>query len=117
MKKLLGMGLLLTLITSGAFANCRSHLYGKWVLTDTSRALDSSLEAAEAPMAWTFTESGRATIDMPPFLHSTNDFECNGNEIVIKKTVPAKLDIVRLINDKLVWKEVGGSKYFYFSKR
>lgn len=97
-------------------AACKSELYGHWSLTHTSESLDSGLTAAEAPMTWAFSKEGKATVNMPPFLNATSDFVCSGGAIQVKKTVPTTLSIVRLANDKLVWKENGSSTYFYFSK-
>ena len=116
MKKfaLLGMGL--ALVTSGALAGCPSELYGKWVVSHVSLKLDSELQKEDFPLMWTFTQDGKATIDMPPFLNSTNDFECSGSNILIKKNVPTTLNIIRIDGKSLVWKEEGDSKYFYFSK-
>lgn len=111
---LIGMALLA--LSGLSQAACRSDLYGRWSLTHTSESLDSSLKPAEAPMTWTFSRDGKATVEMPPFLNATSDFACSGGAIQIRKKVPTTLSIVRLASGKLVWKEGGSSTYFYLSK-
>ncbi len=110
------IGLSLFALSGLSQAACKSELYGHWSLTHTSESLDSGLKPAEAPMTWAFSREGKATVNMPPFLNATSNFECSGGAVIVKKTVPTTLNIVRLANGKLVWKENGSSTYFYFSK-
>lgn len=110
------IGLSLCALSGLSQAACKSELYGHWSLTHTSNSLDSGLVAAEAPMTWAFSKDGKATVNMPPFLNATSNFECAGGAIVVKKTVPTTFSIARLANGKLVWKENGSSTYFYFSR-
>lgn len=117
MKKVALLGFGMILAANVASANCSPELYGKWAISHTSLVLDSRLQKEDIPMTWVFTKEGKATIDMPPFLNSTSDFECSGNRIVIKKTVPTTLNIERLDGKTLVWKEEGDTKYFYFAKQ
>ncbi|PTU74474.1 hypothetical protein [Pseudomonas mangrovi] len=116
MKKIALIGFSVFVLSGMAQAACKSELYGHWSLTHTSESLDSGLVPAEAPMTWAFSKDGKATLNMPPFLNATSNFECSGGAVIVKKTVPTTLSIVRLANSKLVWKENGSSTYFYFSK-
>jgi len=99
-----------------ANAQCDRNLIGLWTIKYSSIELDKDKEVEKAPATWNFGNNGKANLKIYPFLDVTSDFACNKNSLIIKKTVPTTLNITRLTENELVWKEIGNNKYYYWVK-
>ena len=51
-----------------------------------------------------------------PFLDVTTPYVCDGNRLIIQKTVPSYLNVIRLDATEMVYLEEGTEQYFYFEK-
>ena len=95
---------------------CDHNLFGTWTLVSESTTLDRNKIASSLPMTHQFNRAGMTTLIIQPFLDVTTPYVCNSNQLIIQKTVPSYLNIIRLSATEMVYLEEGTEQYFYFEK-
>ena len=95
---------------------CDDNLFGTWTLVSESTTLDNNKIASPLPMTHQFNRSGMTNLKIEPFLDVTTPYVCDSNQLIIQKTVPSYLNIIRLDATEMVYLEEGTEQYFYFEK-
>ncbi|WP_019509232.1 hypothetical protein [Pleurocapsa sp. PCC 7319] len=95
---------------------CDDNLFGTWTLVSESTSLDHNKIASPLPMTHQFNRAGMTNLIIDPFLDVTTPYVCNGSKLIIQKTVPSYLNIIRLDATEMVYLEEGTEQYFYFEK-
>lgn len=95
---------------------CDDNLFGTWTLVSESTTLDKNKIASPLPMTHQFNRDGMTTLVVEPLLDVTTPYVCDSSRLIIKKTVPTYLDLIRLSSTEMIYLEEGTDQYFYFAK-